>query len=363
MFALNGLLDVFTTCPQSRDHSPSDYIKRVEEVSRWSDEAGCKGILVYTDNGIVDPWLVAQKILQCTRQLCPLVAVQPIYLHPYTVAKMAASFGYLHDRRICLNMLAGGFKGDLLALGDECPHDQRYQRTVEYSLVIRKLMESDQPITFEGSFYQIRGLRVMPALQTRLLPEFLISGSSEAGRAAAIAIGATAVEYPKPPSIAAEETVPPGLRRGMRFGLIARADAEEAWRLAWSRFPESRRGKLSHAIAMRTSDSVWHRQLSELGPALRKHDSPYWLWPFENYSTFCPYLVGDYDTVATEVAKYLHTGARTFILDIPLEPVDLESAEIVFSIGMQKAGLRAASAARAPIQLQSEEHCSPVRQQ
>ena len=47
-------------------------------------------------------------------------------------------------------MLAGGFRNDLLALGDETPHDDRYARTVEYAPLMRQLLESDQPVTLRG---------------------------------------------------------------------------------------------------------------------------------------------------------------------------------------------------------------------
>ena len=52
-------------------------------------------------------------------------------MHPYTAAKMVASLAFLHERRIDLNMVAGGFRNDLRALGDETPHDERYDRMVE----------------------------------------------------------------------------------------------------------------------------------------------------------------------------------------------------------------------------------------
>ena len=112
-------IEVFSTCPQSKDVGAAEYLQSVRDVARWSDRAGYRGILVYTDNGIVDPWLVSQVILESTEQLCPLVAIQPVYMHPYTVAKMIATYAYLHDRRLFLNMLAGGFKNDLVALGDD----------------------------------------------------------------------------------------------------------------------------------------------------------------------------------------------------------------------------------------------------
>src|SRR5712692_10431033 len=122
---LDGLtdvhLDVFSTCAQSSDGDRETYWQRVADVARWSERAGCKGILGYSDNRLVDPWLVSQIILHSTTRLCPLVAVQPIYMHPYAVAKMVASLGLLYGRRIYLNMVAGGFKNDLNALHDATP--------------------------------------------------------------------------------------------------------------------------------------------------------------------------------------------------------------------------------------------------
>ena len=55
-------------------------------------------MLVYTDNGIVDPWLVSQTVIASTTRLAPLVAVQPVYMHPYSVAKMVSTLAYLHGR-------------------------------------------------------------------------------------------------------------------------------------------------------------------------------------------------------------------------------------------------------------------------
>ena len=82
------------------------YARSVVETARWSETAGCEGMLVYTDNGIADPWLVAQLILQSTDRLAPLIAVQAAYMHPYTVAKMVSTLGYLHKRKLYLNMVA-----------------------------------------------------------------------------------------------------------------------------------------------------------------------------------------------------------------------------------------------------------------
>jgi len=322
-------VEVFSTTPQSKDVDRSEYLRRVADVARWSDEAGYRGILVYTDNGIVDPWLVSQIILQSTKSLCPLVAIQPIYMSPYTAAKMVATLGFLHDRRIYLNMLAGGFKNDLLALNDETPHDDRYVRTVEYTKIMTALLSSPEPVTFEGKYYKVTNLKMTPPLPEELYPGILISGSSDAGLAAAREIGATAVKYPKPPG---EEVDQRGdtVDSGVRVGIIARESPDEAWRVGRERFPEDRKGQITHQLAMKVTDSQWHKQLSQLGEQPVSEENPYWLGPFENYNTFCPYLVGSYDRVADELAKYIELGFTTFILDIPPSEEEVEHTAIVF---------------------------------
>ncbi len=325
-----GLL-VFATSPQSLDVDCRSYLKRVIDVARWSEAAGCTGTLVYTDNSIVDPWLVAQTILANTRSLCPLVAIQPIYMHPYAVAKMVTSLAYLHGRRVYLNMVAGGFKNDLLALNDQTPHDRRYDRLVEYTTIIKLLLESSLPVSFDGEFYKIDKLALKPALPEDLRPGIFISGSSPAGMSAATSVGATAIKYPEPPD-ECETATSAGLEScGVRVGIIAREHDDIAWETAHERFPSDRKGQLAHQLAMRVSDSSWHKQLSER-EMRESQQEVYWLGPFQNSKSNCPYLVGNYDRVARELRRYVTSGYRTFILDIPANQDELDHVQKVFEL-------------------------------
>src|SRR5262249_5329969 len=145
-------------------------------------------------------------------------------------------------------------------------------------------------------------------------PGFLISGSSEAGRQAAIQIGAIPVKYPEPLGQNAAAAEDAGC--GARIGVIARAREDEAWAVALDRFPADRKGQLTRQLATKVSDSEWHRQLAEVGKSDDAHGT-YWLHPFENYQTNCPYFVGSYERVAEDLARYFARGFRTFILDIP----------------------------------------------
>jgi alkanesulfonate monooxygenase len=334
--AYDPSIEIFSTSPQSKDFPRDHYVQQVISVARWSEEAGCTAILVYTDNSLVDPWLLAQIILQNTQKVCPLVAIQPIYMHPYTVAKMVASFGHLYGRRVYLNMVAGGFKNDLLALNDATPHDDRYARLVEYTTIIKLLLASSDPVTYEGKFYKVDRLRMTPPLAAEYFPGILMSGSSDAGLAAASAVDAVAVQYPKPAKECEPTVLLNGIRAGVRVGIIARETNEEAWAIAYDRFPADRKGQIAHQLAMKISDSRWHEQISNMAQKSKSSQDVYWTWPFENYRTFCPYLVGSYRDVSQEISCYLQRGYRTFILDIPPNREELRHVQTVFQKASQQ---------------------------
>ena len=328
-------IEVFTTCPLSNDLASDQYLDRLIDVARWSDEAGCKGMLVFSDNARLDPWSISHLIMQRTKRLCPLVAIQPIYMHPYWIAKQITTFAYLYGRRFYLNMVAGGFKNDLEALNDSTPHDKRYDRLTEYTTIIMQLLASASPVTFEGEFYSVNKLKLAPPLPQALLPDVFVSGSSDAGVASARALNATAIKYPKP---SGEETAPDSdLRLGIRVGIIARQRESDAWDVARACFPDDRKGQLTRKLAEKVSDSVWHQQLSSMSSATPDDASVYWLAPFQNYKAMCPYLVGSYEQVGDELATYFGAGYRTVILDTPRDAEELEHTFAAFEAATQQA--------------------------
>ncbi len=327
-------VELFSTAPQSAEYAPEHFSPRLGEVARWSEQAGCTGILIYSDNSLIDPWLAAQFVIEQTSELSPLVAVQPAYMHPFSAAKMVASLSFLYGRRISLNMIAGGFRNDLLALCDETPHDQRYSRLTEYTLILKGLLADERPLTFSGNYYKVKNLVLKPRLAPGLFPRLLMSGSSEAGRDAARALEAVTVEYPEPGT--SYDHAPPRSNCGIRIGILTADDEEEAWRVAHRRFPGDRSGQLKHLLAMKVSDSQWHKQLSSMSRSSEAVRGIYWLWPFKNYNTFCPYLVGNREQVSDELAKYMAAGFSTYILDIPAEESDLHQAAETFALAAEK---------------------------
>ncbi|NIZ13561.1 LLM class flavin-dependent oxidoreductase [Phaeobacter sp. HF9A] len=320
-------MQLLTTAPPSAIFSGPEYLKTVIDLARKNEAAGVSGMLIYTDNSLIDPWTVAQAVLEQTRDFVPLVAVQPVYMSPYAAACKISSLAFLYGRKIALNMVAGGFRRDLEALGDHTEHDPRYDRLVEYTVILQALLRGES-VTFEGEYYSVRNLGLAPALPPELMPDIYLSGASDACITACASLGAVRFSYTKPPAEMEEMAPLPGTGQiGLRVGIIARDSAAEAWDDARTRFPSDRRGQLSHKMARATSDSIWHRDISKMAEDLHEaRDGAYWLYPVMNYRTFCPYLVGSHAEVASYLHRYRALGFTHLILDVPSSEADLHHA-------------------------------------
>ncbi|MEX0721114.1 MAG: LLM class flavin-dependent oxidoreductase [Balneolaceae bacterium] len=322
--------ELFTTTPQSVNFSERSFAEEVRKIAIQSENNGYKGTLIYSDNRLADPWAVTSFILAETSKLLPMIALQPAYMHPYTVAKKIATLGLMYERKISLNLIAGGFKKDLESLGDHTEHDKRYKRLIEYTEIIQQLLQSKR-VTYSGEFYTVKNLKLQPELPEELQPLYYLSGSSDSAKEASRILNAKLIEYPEPHSYYTSQSTPtPSYSKGIRIGILARHSHNEAWSDARVRFPKTREGALTHQLAKKTSDSSWHKKLSEQGEKITKEEPVYWLGPFKNYNTFCPYLVGSYDEVTEEISHYLQTGCNTCILDIPVSETELKHTKHVF---------------------------------
>ncbi len=330
-------LKIYATTPESEPQrkEPNEiidggnYYDKVRDTAQWSEHFQFEGTLIYANNSLVDGWSVAQIILEHTATLHPLVAVNPVYIHPYSLAKNIASLAFMYNRRVDINWIAGGFQNDLKSLGDHTPHDERYDRLLDYALLIKGLLaDKKNMFTHIGKYYQVDKVKLLPKIPENMIPLELISGTSEAGLAAASKLGAIKVKYAKPLKDYADVSPDPNFNLGVRFGIIARSSSEEAWRIANERFPDDKMGSMTHKLAANTSDSKWHKEISNLKE--EDQNEVYWLKPFHTYKTFCPYLVGSHDEVAAELAGYVNLGHTSVILDIMPERADYENCYQVF---------------------------------
>ena len=176
-------------------------------------------------------------------------------------------------------------------------------------------------MTFRGEFYQVEKLRMTPPLAPRAVSRHVrlrIVGRRSRGGARDRRDGhqiSEARAKKRPGAVdRARLRDPrrhhcPPVRSAMRG--MSRSDA----------FPQDRKGQITRQLATKVSDSVWHQQLTEHRRPIAAE--PYWLVPFQNYKTMCPYLVGSYEQVADEMARYLSQGTGRVILDVPPNPEEL----------------------------------------
>jgi alkanesulfonate monooxygenase len=171
-------------------------------------------------------------------------------MHPYSVAKMVTSLGFFIGGGL-LNMVAGGFSNDLVSLDDTVPHDRRYDRVVEYTEIVTRLLTSESAVSFDGEFYRIKNVKLSPRLPAELVPTILMSGSSEASLAAAAKLGATAIKYRRPFRRRRSDFRNEDRQRRAdrdhrsRDGRGSMANSARA-------FPDDRKGQIAHELAMKT---------------------------------------------------------------------------------------------------------------
>ncbi|WP_316168811.1 MULTISPECIES: LLM class flavin-dependent oxidoreductase [unclassified Bradyrhizobium] len=301
---------IFVVAPRTDD--PGNFIRDSLRVAQFSDRHGFTGILLFTGNNVaLDAWSMAHRILSSTRNLSPLIAVNPIYSHPFTTAKMISSIAQLFDRKVFLNMVTGATTSDLVGLGDHRSHAERYERLEEYIAVVSALCTNPRPLNYDGNYYKASQLKLHPPLLAEFAPEFLIAGGSDNARRLSASSGSIAMQM-----------LPPDLDEGLvgvsgvNMGILTRESKDEAWAAARQRFPDTVEGKTVLSMTMANTDSIWKKRLYAAGGNQVLHENGYWLSPFMNYQADCPYLVGSYFDVASFIKKVIEKGIKTIILDV-----------------------------------------------
>jgi alkanesulfonate monooxygenase len=295
-----------------RTTDPQDYWNNILNVVDWSEKYGCSGVLLFEGNDtFISPWVAAQSALARTKHLSPLVAVNPIYMHPFSAAKLVSSLTQIYGRPIFLNMITGTALNYLEAMRDTTSHDHRYDRLGEYIFLMRKLLEDVAPVTFNGTFYQVDGLQLLPGIPSELQPVFLLSGQSEAARQVTRDTKTIGTQMLSP-------TFEHGLNdaRAINFGVLTRPTEQEAWQVANDTFPDDEEEQMIQEFSMQNTDSMWKKRMAMAAKLPDDTASGYWMGPFRNFRADGPYLVGSYERVAEVFSALIRSGIHIFIIDL-----------------------------------------------
>ncbi|MEP7137479.1 MAG: LLM class F420-dependent oxidoreductase [Chloroflexota bacterium] len=102
------------------------------------------------------------------------------FRHPVFTARMASAVDDLSGGRLTLGLGAGWQEREHNLFGfDLLDIKPRFDRFEEGMEVVTQLLRSDEPVTFEGHYYQLRGATLLPHPQRRGGPRILIGGDGE----------------------------------------------------------------------------------------------------------------------------------------------------------------------------------------
>jgi F420-dependent oxidoreductase-like protein len=100
------------------------------------------------------------------------------FRHPVHTARMASAVDDLSSGRLVLGLGAGWNEREHQLFGfDLLEPKSRFDRFEEGMEVVTRLLQSDEPVTFEGQYYQLRGAPLLPRPRRPGGPHILIGGN------------------------------------------------------------------------------------------------------------------------------------------------------------------------------------------
>jgi alkanesulfonate monooxygenase SsuD/methylene tetrahydromethanopterin reductase-like flavin-dependent oxidoreductase (luciferase family) len=105
-------------------------------------------------------------------------------MHPVMAAKQAATIDHIGGGRFTLNIVCGWNKREIELFGSPIlEHDLRYDVGDEWISLMKALWTSEEPVDFEGRYFQVHKALMKPRPIQRPYPALMSAGASPKGRA------------------------------------------------------------------------------------------------------------------------------------------------------------------------------------
>jgi alkanesulfonate monooxygenase len=205
------------------------------QVAQACDRLGFDAVLTPCGTGCEDAWLATAAVLPLTRRLRFLVAFRPALLTPTLAAQMASTYQRMSEGRLLVNIVTGAEPSELARFGIHADKQARYEQTGEFLEVVRGAW-SGEPFDFDGAHYRVEGATTRAVPDP--VPEIYFGGASAAAEAVAARHVDVYLAWGEPPAMVVERiervralAADAGrtIRFGIRFHVIARPTAAEAW--------------------------------------------------------------------------------------------------------------------------------------
>jgi alkanesulfonate monooxygenase SsuD/methylene tetrahydromethanopterin reductase-like flavin-dependent oxidoreductase (luciferase family) len=149
-------------------------------VARWK---GFGGRLDFNGAGL-ECYTWAAAVSAVTRRSGVFATSHVPTVHPIMAAKQAMTIDQISGGRFSLNVVTGWHRSEIEMFGAPMQeHDRRYQMAVEWLTIIKRLWTEDEPVSFDGEFYQVRQATMKPKPVQKPHPVVMCAGVSPAGKA------------------------------------------------------------------------------------------------------------------------------------------------------------------------------------
>jgi alkanesulfonate monooxygenase len=308
-----------------------EFVDHLGDIARAAEASGFCGGLLPSFPMTDDPWIIAPALARETTTFRFMIAFQPGFVSPAHAARLSASLQRVSNGRLVYNIITGGGGSAQLWWGDRVAHDDRYARTSEFLDVLKGVWRG-APFSHRGRFYEVENGGLAAPLAAQPLPEIYFSGSSDAAVAAAGRHADYYLSHLEP-----FDSLVPKLERvreraakegreakfSLRFDVLARRTAEEAWReveRGWGTLKPDALERLNAA----QGDSVGLRRQQAFRSGSIRTPGDLWvdthvgpgLWGGFNLFRGGPAIgvVGSYEQAAEWLDRYLRAGIDSFIL-------------------------------------------------
>ena len=129
----------------------------IREFARAHEEAGFDRVLIGYSSASPDGFALASAVLQATERLGVLIAHRPGFVAPTVVARKLATLDQLTGGgRVAIHHISGGSDADQARDGDFSTKPERYRRTAEFMDLLRRSLDSHEPLDHSGEHYRVR---------------------------------------------------------------------------------------------------------------------------------------------------------------------------------------------------------------
>jgi len=324
---LNSKIHLYADLPMWQ-HRDVNQLEMIQDAANIMEQIGFTGSLLFYTHATLDPWIVATSTMQATKTHIPIIALQPYTLPPFTAAKKIHSLTHLFGRRVAINIIPGQSKEEQWQIGNPVGQEERFDRLVEYTEILRILLTTEEPVTYNGKYYRYENLQINAQIRPELQPIIFVAGFSPKFREAAYKIANVAIRAATPVSQMTKsygQLYNSHVELATRLGLIARPTYEEAIEAA------------KQSVELRLLQ-ILKRKARLAGEYTEEDERIY--YPVEPGKEFRgPLLIGSYDEVANYFRKYVELGIRHVIFSNIRTTEDMHHVRQVLDrseIGLQR---------------------------